>query len=103
MESSLYQKIYHIISLIPSGKVATYSQIAAIVEGCTTRIVRYAASVIKQDSNILSKRVINCKGGISQSRGVSAGLLQQKLLEAEGILLNQDGRKDLKHYLWKGE
>ena len=103
MESPLYQKIHHIISLIPSGKVATYGQIAEIVGGCTARMVGYAASAVPQDSDIPWQRVINYKGGISQRSSGSGGLLQQKLLEAEGIVFNQNGRTDLKQYRWKGE
>jgi len=103
VETRLYQTIHHIISLIPSGKVATYGQIAEIVGGCSARIVGYAASAISQDSDIPWQRVINYKGGISQRRSVSEGLLQKKLLEEEGIVFNQYGRTDLDHYRWKGE
>ena len=103
METRLYQTIHRIISLIPSGKVATYGQIAEIVGGCTARMVGYAASAIPQDSDIPWQRVINYKGGISQRRCVSEGLLQKKLLEEEGIVFNQYGRTDLDHYRWKGE
>ena len=103
METQLYQKIHHIISLIPSGKVATYGQIAEIVGRCTARMVGYAASTIVQDSDIPWQRVINYKGGISQRRSVSGELLQKKLLESEGIVFNQYGRTDLQHYRWKGE
>ena len=103
MERLLYQKIHHIISLIPSGKVATYGQIAEIVGGCSARMVGYAASAVPQDSEIPGQRVINYKGGISQRSSGTGGLLQQKLLEAEGIVFNQNGRTDLKQYRWKGE
>ena len=103
MESDLYQKIHQIISLIPSGKVATYGQIAEIVGRCSARMVGYATSAIPKDSDIPWQRVINYKGGISQRKSGSGGLLQQKLLEAEGIVFNQNGRTDLKHYRWKGE
>ena len=103
MESSLYQKIHRIISLITSGKVATYSQIAEIVGGCTARIVGYAVSAIPHDSDIPWQRVINYKGGISQRSSGTGGLHQQKLLEAEGIAFDQHGRTDLDHYRWKGE
>ena len=103
MDSLIYKKIHHIISLIPSGKVATYGQIAGIVGGCTARMVGYVTSAIPQDSDIPWQRVINYKGGISQRRSGSGGLLQQKLLEAEGIKFNQQGRTDLEHYRWKGE
>ena len=103
MESALYQNIHQIISLIPSGKVATYGQIAEIVGRCTARMVGNATSAIPQDSDIPWQRVINYRGGISQRSCGSGGLLQQKLLEAEGIVFNQNGRTDLKQYRWKGE
>ena len=103
MESPLYQKIHRIISLIPSGKIATYGQIAEIVGGCTARMVGYAASVVPQDSDIPWQRVINYKGGISQRSNGLGGLLQQKLLEAEGIDFDQHGRTDLEYFRWNGE
>ena len=103
MYSPLYQRIHHIISLIPSGKVATYGQIAVIVGGCTARMVGYAASTIPQHSDIPWQRVINYKGGISQRSSGTGGLRQQKLLEAEGIEFDQNGRTNLKHFRWKGE
>ena len=59
MESPLYQKIHHIISLFPSGKVETYGQIAEIVGRWTARMVGYVASEIPQDSDIPWQRVIN--------------------------------------------
>ena len=63
----------------------------------------YATSAIPQDSGIPWQRVINYRGGISQRSCGSGGLLQQKLLEAEGIVFNQNGRTKLKHYRWEGE
>ncbi|MDP6654527.1 MAG: MGMT family protein [SAR324 cluster bacterium] len=103
MIPTLYQQIYEIIRLIPSGKVATYGQIAEIVGGCTARMVGYAASSIPLNSDIPWQRVINYKGGISQRKSGSGGLLQQKLLEAEGIKFDNSGRTDLEHYRWDGE
>ena len=103
MKSFIYKKIHHVISLIPSGKVATYGQIAEIVGECTARMVGYAASVIPSDSDIPWQRVINYKGSISLRSSGSGGVLQQKMLEAEGIKFNQKGETDLGHYRWKGE
>ena len=103
MESALYQKIHQIISLIPSGKVATYGQIAEIVGRCTARMVGYATSAIPKYSDIPWQIVINYKGGISQRNSGPGGLLQQKFLEAEGIVFNQNGITDLKHYCWEGD
>ena len=81
-EAEIITKIHQIISLIPSGKVATYGQIAEIVGRCSALMVGYATSAIPKDSDIPWQRVINYKGGISQRTSGSGGLLQQKLLEA---------------------
>ena len=103
MKFPLYVQIHEIIRLIPHGKVATYGQIAEIVGGCTARIVGYAASAIPVDSEIPWQRVINYKGKIS-SRSVGSGeLLQQELLEGEGIQFDQLGKTNLKYYRWNGE
>ena len=103
MKSPIYQKIHEIIRLIPAGKVATYGQIAEIVGGCTARMVGYATSSIPFDSDIPWQRVINFQGGISPRSGGSGELLQQELLEAEGVLFDQNGLTNLEYYRWKGE
>ena len=103
MKFPLYQQIHEIIRLIPCGKVATYGQIAEIVGGCTARMVGYAASAIPVDSEIPWQRVINYKGKISSRSGVSGELLQQELLEGEGIQFDQLGKTNLKYYRWNGE
>jgi len=100
---TLYQQIQDIIRLIPSGKVATYGQIAEIVGNCNARMVGYAASSIPLDSDIPWQRVINYKRGISLRSNGSAELLQQKLLEAEGVIFDQSARTDLEYFRWDGE
>ena len=52
MHPTLYQQIHDIIRLIPSGKVATYGQIAEVVGNCNARMVGYAVSSILLDSYI---------------------------------------------------
>ena len=103
MKPPLYHQIHEIIRLIPHGKVATYGQIAEIVGGCTARMVGYAASTIPVDSEIPWQRVINYKGKISNRSRVYGELLQQELLEGEGIQFDQSGKTNLKHYRWNGE
>ena len=103
MNPTLYKQIQDIIPLIPSGKVVTYGQIAEIVGNCTARMVGYAASLIPLDSDIPWHRVINYKGGISLRSSGTPEILQQKLLEAEGVKFDQSGRTDLEYYRWDGE
>ena len=66
-------------------------------------MVGYAASAISFDSEIPWQRVINYKGKISCRSGVSGELLQQELLEGEGIQFYQSGKTNLKYYRWNGE
>ena len=104
MNTTIYKQIHEIIRLIPYGKVATYGQIAEIVGSCTARMVGYAASSIPLESDIPWQRVINYKGGISlRSSGSGGELVQQKLLEAEGVKFDQSDRTDLDQYRWEGE
>ena len=104
MNPTIYKQIYEIIGLIPSGKVATYGQISEIVGYCTARMVGYAVSSIPLSSVIPWQRVINYKGEISlRSSGSGGELVQQKLLESEGIKFDQFGRTYLEHFRWKGD
>ena len=72
MNHTFNKQIHDIIRLIPSGRVATYGQIAEIVGNCTARMVGYAASTVPLDSEIPWQRVINYKGGISLRSSGSA-------------------------------
>ena len=104
MNPTIYKQIYEIIRLIPSGKVATYGQISEIVGYCTARMVGYAVSSIPLSSVIPWQRVINYKGEISlRSSGSGGELVQQKLLESEGVKFYPSGRNDLEQYRWEGE
>jgi len=103
VKSPFCKQIYEIIQLIPSGKVATYGQIAGIVGCCTARMVGYAASRIPVDSDIPWQRLINYKGKISNRSRGSGELLQRELLEREGVQFDQLGKTNLKYYRWNGE
>ncbi len=59
-----YEKIYQVVRKIPLGKVATYGQIAKIVDRCTPRMVGYAMAASK-GADVPWQRVINYKGEIS--------------------------------------
>ena len=96
-----YEKIYDAVRRIPRGKVATYGQIAKIVDRCTPRMVGYAMAALRGRTDVPWQRVINSKGEISiRSRGDGA-LRQRKLLEKEGIRFDQRGRVEFKKFRWK--
>ena len=84
---NLAEKIYAAVRLIPRGKVASYSQIAALAGNCKLR--RYVGNVLhKNPSNSFTPchRVVNAKGYCSGSFAFGGGLVQQQKLEAEGVI-----------------
>ena len=98
----VYDRIYRVVRQIPRGKVATYGQIARIVDRCTARMVGYAMAALRGRTDVPWQRVINSKGEIStRSRGEGAHR-QRKLLEKEGIRFDQRGRVNLRKVQWAG-
>jgi methylated-DNA-protein-cysteine methyltransferase-like protein len=85
---------------IPSGKVATYGQVAAIVGDCTARMVGYAMAACSDD--VPWQRVINAQGKVSP-RADSWGTEVQRLrLEEEGIVFDADHKVNLAQVRWSG-
>lgn len=100
---STYDRIYAIVRQIPSGKVATYGQIAELANlAGKARVVGYALYRVDTQSDIPWHRVINAKGEISHSSlRNGSDYLQRSLLEQEGIQLNSEGKINLRQYLWQ--
>ena len=84
---SLAQKIYAAVRLIPRGKVASYSQIAALVGNCNLRrYVGYALHKNPSNSFTPCHRVVNANGFCSGSFAFGGGDVQREKLEAEGVV-----------------
>ncbi len=101
-QGNQYHRIYELVRLIPSGRVATYGQIARYVDRCTPRMVGFAMAATPQASGIPWHRVINSKGMISMRASGERDILQQVLLETEGVIFNENGRVDLVEVGWEG-
>jgi methylated-DNA-protein-cysteine methyltransferase-like protein len=98
---ALYSRIYAIVNHIPLGKVATYGQIASLA-GMPghARQVGYALHNLPDGSEVPWQRVINREGRISHRAHPQAEYLQRALLEAEGVVFDQEGRIALEKYRW---
>lgn len=97
---SLYRRIYAVVRHIPSGRVATYGQVAGIVGRCTARAVGYAMAALPWDTEVPWHRVINRQGRISPRTSGDGGTEQRQLLEAEGVCFDQQGRVDFAKVGW---
>jgi methylated-DNA-protein-cysteine methyltransferase-like protein len=98
----LFARIYRAVKKVPKGKVVTYGQVAVMVgKPGAARTVGWALHAINDPhSGIPWHRVINAKGSISACT-THTEILQRKLLEAEGIRFDRNGRINLAKYLWK--
>lgn len=94
--STLYEQIYEQVCSIPRGRVTTYGTVGALV-GCPARVVGYALHYLRytRHSDVPWQRVINARGMIS-----THGNEQRRLLEAEGVVFDEQGRVDLAHFGW---
>ena len=98
MISPTAQKIYNAVKLIPRGKVATYSQIAALAGNCNLRrYVGNALHVNPEPGVIPCHRVVNAKGFCSGSFAFGGPQVQQEKLEAEGVIF-VDGHVDMERF-----
>ena len=95
------ERVYELVRQIPSGRVMTYGQIADLLgEGYTPRTVGYVMYGAGEE-DVPWQRVINSRGACSTGRVVIPPDKQQRMLEAEGVLFDQNGRCDLGRYRWE--
>ena len=100
-EASVYERIYAIAGQIPSGRLASYAQIAAIEGRCTPRMVGYAMAAVG-NRPVPWQRVINSRGTISERRHGGGTGRQRRLLEGEGVVFDHHGRVDFDVFGWDG-
>ena len=92
------KRIYEAVKKIPYGHVATYSQVAEMAgDRKMARAVGNALHKNSDPNNIPCFRVVNAKGELSGEFAFGGAGAQAKLLEAEGIKVN-NGKVDLSKY-----
>ncbi len=97
---SFTDRVKDLLVRIPHGRVATYGQIAMLAgnAGGARQVVRVLHSSSAR-CKLPWHRVINSRGTISLRPGAGYEL-QKELLEAEGVEFGNNGRIDLKRFLW---
>ena len=95
------ESIWQVVHMIPSGKVATYGQVAALAG--LPKAARFAGTSLKdlpKATRIPWHRVINAQGRISLPPSSASYQEQHQRLTQEGVLI-RNGRIALKDYQWK--
>lgn len=99
MDPKYRQRVFKLVSRIPSGKVMTYGQLAAILgEGYTPRTVGFVMHSAEGD--LPWHRVINSQGACSTGGLLLPANKQQLMLEREGVNFDERGRCDLQKCVW---
>ncbi|HEY9774804.1 MAG TPA: MGMT family protein [Planktothrix sp.] len=119
--TEVYAEIYTIVQGIPKGRVLTYGLISSMIGGrMSAQGVGWALKALgarkrnqPKESKAEAKeifnmdtvpwqRVVNSSGGTSTHKIADIPPdLQRHLLEAEGVVFNDEGQLNLDEYLWK--
>lgn len=99
---STFERIYDVVCQIPKGTVATYGQVARLAGNKRwARVVGYALHANPLPMIIPCHRVVNREGMVAPAFAFGGEDVQRELLEAEGIVFEDDGHIDLEKYGWK--
>lgn len=97
MNEDIIYEILSVVEEIPAGRVATYGQIARLIgREKNARLVGKVLSQAKYYGSYPCHRVVNHAG-----RTAPGWTEQRSLLVAEGVGFCENGRVDLKHFLWE--
>ena len=100
---SSFEKIYEVVRQIPSGKVATYGQIACLCGSPrASRAVGYALHFNPDPEHIPCFRVVNRFGKCAPEFAFGGADVQANLLRADGVEVDENGYVDLGKYQWIG-
>ena len=92
------KRIYKAVQMIPSGKVATYAQVAELAGNKKMcRAVGNALHKNPDPATIPCFRVVNSKGELSGEFAFGGDKAQEKMLVEDGVEV-ADGRVDLEKY-----
>lgn len=98
-----FDKIYEAVKKIPKGKVCTYGCIAAMAGNPRwSRVVGYALHVNPEPGTIPCHRVVTRNGEVSKAFAFGGENMQRLMLAEEGVEFLEDGRVDLKRFIWQG-
>lgn len=102
-DPSFRERVFELVLRIPAGKVMSYGLAARVLgAGYDARAIGNVMHATPDDGrNIPWHRVINAQGKCSTAGLTTPPDLQQRLLEAEGIVFDDKDRCEIDRYLWR--
>jgi methylated-DNA-protein-cysteine methyltransferase-like protein len=101
IDKKFKNRVYRIVSQIPQGRVMTYGQIASL---CGAAWAAWEVGQIAHfgPENLPWQRVVNKNGFLAN--GYPGGKVNHKImLEAEGVIVNDNYQVNIKELLWQPE
>lgn len=99
----LFERIYTVVRKIPTGKVATYGEIARAVGTRDARKVGWALHQNPYEGEVPCHRVVNKAGQLAPNFAFDGPEEQRRRLAEEGVVVGEDGCVDLGVHGWHGE
>ena len=101
LPEDFYDRVYAIVRQIPSGKVASYGDIARAVGAAgAARTVGYAMNASHGKGGIPAHRVVNRIGMLSGKAHFPGINAMEQMLEAEGVVIKNDQIQDFDRHHW---
>ena len=94
---SFFDEVYEVVKAIPKGKVATYGQIASLLNA--PRASR-AVDANPLPGVVPCHRVVNRFGQLAPAFAFGGREVQAELLAKEGVICDSDFTVDLAKYQW---
>lgn len=104
MSKDFFKRVYEYLKKVPKGKVVTYGQIArGIGAPRCARQVGFALHCNPQPYEIPCHRVVNRFGGLAPAFAFGGLEIQKRLLEEEGVVVQDDAVDLTKYRFFNGE
>ncbi len=97
-EPNFRQKVESIVAQIPTGKVMTYGQIAALAGNA--RAARIVGGIAHFGDSALPWQRVVSKTGMLASGYPGGRTAHRLILEQEGVVVATDNSADVEHLLW---
>jgi len=101
-KETLTQAVYDIVSRVPFGRATNYGAISRAVG--YPNLSRMVGRIMKESGGYAEKlpchRVVNSQGFLSGKDGFGHSGEMRQLLEAEGIIVENDKIKNWKNIFW---
>lgn len=99
-----FDLVYQVVREIPKGRVTSYGAIAhylGLKSGA--RMVGYAMNAAHSRPDVPAQRVVNRLGLLTGKHHFATPTRMQELLEADGVVVENDQVKDFEKVFWDPE